>query len=290
LAAHTDSPPELPQPLPELMEPANPDRPPDARDGAFQRLIFTGTWLAGGGADGLGLSHLEIKSVFGLPVPSRRSPLVITPGFGVYYVDGPHSPDLPPRLYEAYAQFRWWKRMGPQFGMDFAVTLGVFSDFQQAADRAIRTPGHIAAAYEWTPELKGILGVAYLDRPDVNILPIGGVVWNTPLWKLEMVAPKPRIARRVFWCGAYGERLKDWLYLAGEFGGGTWAIRRADGMDDRVVYRDYRVLLGLERWDLEGLDGCFEVGYVFGRNLEYASPTADSHPTGTILLRAGATY
>jgi hypothetical protein len=291
LASHPDSPAELPQPLPELVEPENPDRPPDARDGAFQKLIFTGDWLAPGGSDGLGISSLEVKTVLGLPIPSRRSPLVITPGFAVHYMDGPTSPDLPPRLYEAYAQFRWWKRFSPQFGMDFAVTLGVFSDFEQGTDEAIRTPAHIAAVYEWTPECKFILGAAYLDRDDVDFLPIGGVVWNpNDDFKFELAFPRPKIARRIYWCGACGDDVKDWLYVAGEFGGGTWAIRRDDGSDDRVTYGDYRVLLGLERWDLYGLDGRLEVGYVFGREISYLSPTPDFHPTGTVLLRAGVTY
>jgi hypothetical protein len=279
------------QPVPELIEPENPDRPPDARDGVFQKLIFASTWLASGTARGFGVAEMELKTVLGFPVPSRRSPLVVTPGFAVYYLDEPAGADLPARVYEAAVQFRWWKRFTPRFGIDFAVTPGVFSDFQQSTDEAVRTPGHVAARFEWTPRLDCVLGAAYLDREDVDVLPIGGLVW-TPYddLKLELVFPEPRIARRVYWRGAYTEEVQDWAYLAGEFGGGTWAIRRATGADDVLTYRDFRLLLGLKRKSLAGLDSRLEIGYVFGRTLEFTGPTPDIEPDDTVLIRAGLTY
>ncbi|MFH1920273.1 MAG: hypothetical protein ABIP48_10365 [Planctomycetota bacterium] len=282
---------ELPPPLAEFVEPENPDRPPDARDGVFQRLIFTSTWLDSGGARGFGVVELELKTVLGFPVPSRRSPLVITPGFAVNYLESPEGADLPPRVYEATAQFRWWKRFTPQFGIDFSITPGVFSDFEQESDEAFRTPGHVAARYEWTPTANLVFGAAYLDREDVSVLPIGGLVW-TPRedLKLELVVPRPRIARRVYWLGAVTEEVQDWVYVAGEFGGGTWAIRRATGADDVLNYRDFRVLLGVERKALDGLDARLEIGYVFSRQIEYASNLPDIRPSDTVMARAALTY
>ncbi|OHB84951.1 MAG: hypothetical protein A2V98_12195 [Planctomycetes bacterium RBG_16_64_12] len=269
----------------------NPDRPPDARDGAFQKVIFDSTWLDSGDAGGFGITQLELKSVFGLPIPSRRSPLLVTPGFAVHYLEGPAGADLPPQVYEATVQYRWWKRFTPQFGIDFSVTPGVFSDFQQGTDEAFRTPAHIAGQFEWTPAAKFIFGAAYLDRDDVNVLPIGGLVW-TPRedLKLELVSPRPRIAHRVFWRGASTDEVQDWVYVAGEFGGGTWAIRRAAGADDVLTYRDFRLLLGLERKALGNLDARLEVGYVFSREIQYASSIPDIRPSDTVMLRAGLTY
>lgn len=290
LVSHPDSSVELPQPLPELVEPENPDRPPDARDGVFQKLIFTSTWLHSGTAAGFGIAEQELKTVLGFPIPSRRSPLVVTPGFSVAYLDEPAGVDLPARVYAATVQFRWWKRFTPRFGIDFAVTPGVFSDFEHSSDDALRFPGHVAARFEWTPNLDLVLGAAYLDRDDVSVLPIGGLIW-TPYedLKLELVAPRPRIAHRVYWWGARTEEVQDWAYLAGEFGGGTWAVRRAIG-EDVVTYHDFRVILGLERKALGGLDGRLEIGYVFGRKIEFHTPTPDVEPEDTVMVRAGLTY
>ena len=272
--------------------PPEPDRPPDSRPGVFQKLIFNSTWLAPGrGFDDLGKTDLELKTVLAFPAPSRESPLLITPGFAVGYLDGPLSADLPPRVYDAYAQFRWMHRLRPRLALDLAVTPGVFSDFQQGTDEAIRITGHGAGMFTWTPRLKILLGVAYLDREDVGVLPLGGVIWTPNRdTRFELVTPRPRIARRVYSLGACTEEVQDWVYLAGEFGGGSWAIRRAGGANDVVTYRDFRVILGLQRKAIGGLDYRLEVGYLFGRDIEYKSSTPDVHPADGLMLRAGMTY
>ncbi len=291
LGSHAGALVEMPHPLPQCAaEPENPDRPPDARDGMFQKLIFNSTWLDSGGADGLGLSELELKTVLGLPIPSRRSPMLLTPTFSVDYLDEPLGADLPPRVYEASVQFRWWKRFTPRFGIDFALTPGVYSDFEQSTDEAFRTPGHVVSRFEWTPNVHFVLGVAYLDRPDLDWLPIGGIVW-TPHedLKLDLVFPRPRIARRLYCLGAFGEEVQHWAYVAGEFGTKVWAIRRA-GANDLLTYRDCRLLLGLERKALGGLDLKLEVGYVFSREIQFTSAAPDIDPADTVMLRLGVSY
>ena len=113
--------------------PAQP--PSDVRPGMFQKLIFNGTWLAGGNdSRSFGQTDLESKIILALPCPTRDSPLVITPGFTVHYLQGPANVDLPPRLFETYMQLRWLSQVTPQWGLDLAVTPGVFSDFNQGAE------------------------------------------------------------------------------------------------------------------------------------------------------------
>jgi hypothetical protein len=283
---------ELLLPPPEFAEPApDPDRPPDARDGLFQKLIFTDTWLARTGTYGLGMSDLQLKTVLAFPIPSRDWPLIVTPGFGVHFLDGPVVSDLPPRLYDAYVQFRSMKRLSPRWAADVGITPGVYSDFEQSSDKAFRITGYGAAMFTWTPTTKLLLGVAYLDREDLRVLPIGGILWNpTPDLAIELSAPRPRIAQRLYWNGALTDEVQDWVYLAGELGGGIWAIRRVDGSNDETTYTDYRIILGVERRDLGGLDGHIEVGYVFGRSLEYRSRDADIDLNPTVMVRGGVTY
>lgn len=287
-------------------EPSLPDQPqlpPDARPGMFQKLIFDGQWLPEGSSDGLGVASLQLKTVLALPVPSREYPLLITPGFAVHCFDGPstgrrHGPphgwadrDLPPRVYDAYAQFRWMRRLGPRWGIDLAVTPGVFSDFEQGSDDSFRITGHGVAAWSYTPDLKFVLGAAYVDRIKTEVLPVCGLIW-TPHEevKFELVFPHPRIAHRIYTFGAYTDDVQDWLYLAGEFGGGIWAVERTSGAVDRFDYTDFRVVLGLERKVLGGLDGRLEVGYVFGREIRYASGTWGLEPPDTVMLRGGVRY
>ncbi|MBU4398849.1 MAG: hypothetical protein KKE86_05870 [Planctomycetes bacterium] len=297
LVSHPDSSAEILQMPGELgVAPATapqsePQLPPGVRGGVFQKLLFDAAWLAPGGNDGMGMNDLQLQSIFALPCPTIDSPLLITPGFAVHYLQGPRRVDLPPRLHEGYVQFRWLSQLNSKLGLDLAITPGVYSDFRQEAADSFRLTGHGAAAWNWTDKAKVVLGAAYLDRPDAEVIPIGGVVW-TPHEdvKFDLVFPHPRISRRIYWGGCGGDDKQDWVYLAGEFAGDAWAIRRADGSDDQVVLSDYRVILGLERKVSGGLSSRFEVGYVFSRRIRYTSGTPEYRPTDTVMLRGGLTY
>jgi hypothetical protein len=268
------------------------DRPIDARNGFFQYLNFDTTYLADGrGPECFGDTEIEIRGTFVLPLPSKRHPLLITPGYAVHFLDGPRVSDVPARLYDTYVQFRWLHKLSPRWSADLSVTPGVFSDFEQSSDEALRITGHFGAMWDWTPMAKIALGVAYLDREDLRILPFAGIIWEpTPDLKLELMVPRPMIAKRIYWTGELGEEVQDWLYLAGELGGGSWAIRRESGINDVLTYGDLRVILGLERRVLFGVDCRLEVAYVFARKVEYESPTPSFTPSGTVMVRLGATY
>ncbi len=291
LVSHPDSAAEVLQAPGEPGLPQQPELPPDARPGMFQKLIFDGQWLPRGGSDGLGFSSLQLKTVLALPVPSRQYPLIITPGFGVHYFDGPAGPDLPPRVYDAYTQFRWMRRLGTRWGIDLAVTPGVFGDFQRDSGENFRVTGHAVAAWTYTPATKFVLGVAYIDRMSTPVLPVCGLIW-TPHddVKFELVFPHPRIARRIYTFGACTDDVQDWLYVAGEFGGGIWAVEQTSGAIDQVDYTDFRVVLGLQRKVIGGLDAQLEAAYVFGREIRYASGTPGLEPADTVMLRGGVTY
>lgn len=282
----------------EAAPPEQPELPPGARPGMFQKLIFDGQWLARGGTDGLGYSSMELKTILAVPIPSREYPLIITPGFAVHYFDGPGGPgtdaerwSVPPRVYDAYAQLRWMRRLGERWGIDLAVTQGVFSDFHQSTDDNFRITGHGIAAWTYSPALKFVLGAAYTDRLSAEMLPVCGLIW-TPHEeiKYELVFPHPRIARRIYTCGAYAGEVQDWIYLAGEFGGGVWTVERSSGASEEVDYTDFRVVLGLERKGIGGLDARLEAGYVFGREIRYGSGASGLEPADTLMLRGGLTY
>ncbi len=269
-----------------------PERPPGARSGMFQKLMFDSEWLGPGeAADGFGLSNMHLRTVLALPIPSRDYPLIITPGFAVYELDGPLGGDLPAKVYDAYTQFRWMRRLSPRWGIDLAVTPGMFSDFQQDHDDAFRITGHMATQWEYSETLKFVMGAAYIDRYSTDFLPICGLTW-TPHddVKYDLVFPHPRISRRIYMFGAYSEEVQHWVYTAGELGGGIWAVERTGGLSDLVDYTDYRLNFGIERKTIGGLDAHFEVGYVFGRKVRYDSPTPMIEPADTFMLRGGLAY
>ena len=227
-----------------------------------------------------------------MPAPTVDSPLLITPGFGWTFVDeatGPMDPGLPATLYESWIQARWMRKIGKRLGVDLAVAPGWYSDFVNDTAQAFRVTGHGFGAWEAREDLRIVAGVIYLDRYDVNLLPAGGLLW-TPSddRRFEFIFPRPRLAWRV----KETSQAAQWVYLAGEFGGNQWAVRRDSGADDIVVYHDYRLLAGWERRPADlGVSWRIETGWVTGRLVEYyVTDTADYHPDDTLLVRLGVWY
>jgi len=287
LVSHPDSSAEI------LQTPGETDAelPPGVRNGVFQKVLFDSTWLAAGKGDGFGINDLRLQTIFALPCPRRDTPLVITPGFAVHYLEGPRGVDLPPRLYDATMQFRWLSQATPTLGLDLAITPGVFSDFGQQSSEAFRLTGHAAVAWTWTETAKIVLGAAYLDRPDAGVIPIGGLIW-TPRddLKFDLLFPTPRVAQRIDGGLSPTDAVQDWVYMAGEFAGDAWAMRHDDGLNDLVVLSDYRFILGVERKTLGGLSARIEAGYVFRRRIRFSDPAAENWPADTVMLRGGLTY
>ena len=279
------------------------DLPPGARNGVFQWLKLRATWLSKGnsGPQSVGETELQITGMFGFPFPRRETPLMISPGFAVHYLEGPVTPDLPPRVFDTYVQFQHMRKLSPRWGMQLAVTPGVYSDFEQSSDEAFRMSGHFGAMYNCTDRFDIVLGVAYLPYQTWRVMPFAGVVWRpNDDWKFQLTVPKPAIAKRVYWfsprpqvvnCGeTCAGPISDWCYIAGELGGGSWAVRRMSGINDVITYQDLRMVLGFERENFEGLDYHVEIAYVFCRKYIYDTDTPDIKPGDTVMLRVGTKF
>jgi hypothetical protein len=269
------------------------ERPVDARNGFFQELDFSAAWLPRWqGEKNFGWADLSVDGSFVLPLPSRRHPLMIKPGFTVHYLDADRNLDLPRRLYNAYCQFRWLHKINPRWSADLSVTPMVSSDFEQDQSEAFRFTGHGGAMFEWTDRFDLLLGVAYLNSDLIRMLPFVGFVWK-PNDETEIMAtiPRPSFGRRVYWFGNITEECQDWVYLAGELGTGTWAIKRPEtGIEDVISYLDYRLVLGLERRVLFGLDYGVELAWVFGRELEGENSIPEIRPADTLMVRFSTNY
>jgi hypothetical protein len=270
--------------------PWDPDIPRDVRDGSFQKLFFDDTWLPRFGDNGFGMEDIETRAVFGLPCPTTKSPLLLTPGFGAHFLDGPASRDLPPRVYDAYLQMRWLTKLTPQWGVELGVTPGVYSDFQQSSSKALRITGHAAVAWRWSSEWQMVLGATYLDRTDIPALPIAGLIWTPdPDTRFEMLFPKSKLAHRVYLDGRIYPNVEDWVFLGAELGGGTWAIHQSD-TNTVTNYSDYRIYLGFERKRFFRLSGRVELGYVFGRKINFTNDEPNFYPSDTMMVQATLSY
>ena len=259
------------------------------KDGFFQKLALSAAWIGNSNSpDDLGVTEVESYLTVALPAPIKEWPLLITPGYNMIFLDGPSVTDLPPRLNTAYIDFMWLPNVYGRWKLFLSAAPSVYTDFQAHDPDMFRVTGRALAIYDWTPDrLQVIAGVLYLGRDDVMLLPAGGVIWKPADWtNFELLFPKPKLSVRLN-CGLGYE---DWLYTTAEFGGNTWSIERISGLDDKVTYLDYRALLGIERKLNGGAGYRLEGGYVFGREITFASGIGDFNPKDTFILRGGISY
>ena len=259
----------------------------------LQLIEFDNTWLAGGGAQGLGVNDDELSATFAIPLFAAWSPFLVTPGFAFHFWDGPNSanfagmPDMPPRTYDAYLDTAWKPQFSPRLGADLAVRVGVYSDFNSVNFRSLRLPSRALGVFTASPQWQFAAGIVYLDRLSVRLLPAGGVIWTPNAdTRYEILFPRPKLSQRITTI----RNTDIWGYVAGEYGGNTWTIDRVVVGPDVVDYADLRLILGGEWVGYHRVRANFEVGYVFNRRLKYRSGTPTAEPNDTVMLRGGLAF
>jgi hypothetical protein len=242
------------------------------------------SWVLPGDApDALGITTLELRNKVEFP----RAPfLAIAPRAAMHLLNGPEVSDLPSRLYDASFETILSLPVGEGVFMQAAISPSIFTDGEATAD-SFRIPGRLLFFYMCGDEIILSAGVVYLDREDVGFFPTAGVIFKpSEDFKAELMIPRPRVAWRYSCEGG----VENWVYVVGEFGGGSWAVRRASGADDVATLSDWRALAGWERIVAGGATLRAEAGYVFNRTLEYTSTSNETSLAGTGLVRIGLTY
>lgn len=268
--------------VPEEVLPAESPALTSHKNGFFQKISFTATEIFPDGGDGLGIFETELFAAFALPAPTTDMPLVIVPALDMQFPNSPSCAALPGTLYGPNLDLIWMPRFGSRLQGILSVGAGWYSDFQ-GEDDGFRLTGRAIARYDWTPDrVQLVLGVLYINRHDTKLIPAAGVVWKpSDDLNFELVFPQTKLARRLTW----GPGFENWLYLAGGFGGNSWSIVDVAGDPDVLILRDWRIMLG---WELKRDGGAgfrLEGGYVFSREIEFASQPIPFCPDDTLLAR-----
>jgi len=237
-----------------------------------------------GDAGTFGISTLNVQSTIEFP---RAPGLFLTPQFGLHLLRGPVSTDMPARLYDLSLELALWRPVSENWMLQFTIAPSLFTDGQNTTSDALRIIGRVMGYYTYSETCQIALGLVYLDREDLPVLPAFGVVYQPREdLKYELMFPKPRLAWRQY----ANADFEQWVYVTGELGGQSWAIERVSGADDIATYRDLRVVLGLERNLSTGPSWKVEGGIVFARELEYESGIGNLSPTNTAFLRVGGSF
>ena len=240
------------------------------------------THVGSGGS--LGITTFQVRPTIEFP---GSQGLFVTPNFGWHFLDGPTTTDLPSDVYDVSLDVSLYRPIGDKWLVQVAIVPGIYTDGDNTSTDALRVQGRVMGFYTMNSGKQLVLGIVYLDREDIPVLPTFGVVWQPrDDLRYELMFPKPRLSWR-----QYAEAdWEQWVYVTGELGGGSWAVRRTTGLDDIATYRDLRFVIGLERKRTTGRSWHVEGGYVFARELEFDSNVGDVSFDETAFIRIGGSF
>lgn len=291
-ASHLVNEPQNQPIVPERLAPTGPPggyAAPLAEEGGLPPMVvprgttFATSWTSGDGDD-LGMTDVEARQTLVFP---RLPGFMVSLGTSLHFLRGPNSTDLPETLYDHSLDLRWMKKLNDCWVLDLGITPSLFTDYDNTGSDAFRMPARALALWNRSTEWQFAFGVVYLDREDIKALPAVGAIWTpNDCYKIELMFPRPRVMRLL---SSDGETSR-WIYLAGEFGGGSWAIDRANGTPDVFTYGALRLLVGYERKAPGGFNPRAEAGFIFNRQVEYKSGVGDYDPSNAVMLRFGGSF
>ncbi|WP_437185559.1 hypothetical protein SH668x_002670 [Planctomicrobium sp. SH668] len=207
--------------------------------------------------------------------------------FGWNFLSGPGTADVPPQTYDLSFEIHYARSLNRDWNVHFNITPLLATDFSGSSSDAFRLMAGGLVSYRLDDATKLVAGINYLDRPDLNFLPIAGVKWTiTEDVQFDLVVPRPQIA----WRYSDTESSENWLYLRGEVGGGSWGIKREGNLNDKMGYKDLRCLGGVETKSVDGQRSIFEIGYVFDRKISFDRGPGDVQPSSTFVLNWGQRF
>lgn len=234
------------------------------------------------GGTQFGMTNLGIKADL-----VGKGPVWMSGIFGWNFLSGPTTAAIPPQTYDLGLEFNYAKKLNDVWGVHLNVSPLWATDFSNTSSDAFRLLAGGLITFQADEVTKLVAGISYLDRPDLNFLPIAGLKWMvTDDLELDMLVPRPRIA----WRFGKEDIQEKWLFLAGEVGGGSWAVEREAQQADRMGYRDLRCLGGVEYKQRSGGRSVFEAGYVFNRRIDLQRGPGDVNAGSTFVIRWGQFY
>ena len=213
----------------------------------LQEVRLDETFMYGEGPRRVEGNDIETSATFALPVTWAKEPFLITPGFGIHtWERGTQTNELPATTTMLFWMARGNPQPSPFFGAELGVRVGVYTDFDTFTTNSIRIMGRGLGVFNYSPTTQFKLGVVYLDRVKIKLLPAGGIFWTPdPDTRWEIYFPRPKFEHRFATTGTY----QWWWYVVGEYGGGSWTFRRVTPTtteEDQFDYNDIRASLGIE--------------------------------------------
>ena len=274
-------------------EPPSYERPLDLKSLMKPRFDSSAEWEPKVNGVGISSYDLSIKipvyPIFGPPPP------FINLGYSFTQIDAPAALDLPQSLNEFSFGMSWMRRINEKWMARYTLNGAFASDMNNTSSTAWQIRGGMFAIYRPNDTWNFAFGALATGQNDVPVLPVLGAIWQPrPSLKVDLMLPNPRISLLL----SESEQRQHWAYVGGGFSGGRWAYRRANGLGERLNYREFRFVLGWEStppktpgsFGSSGTSLNAEIGYVFGRKFEFDNSVPDIKIDNTLLLRSGIRF
>ncbi len=264
---------------------------PDGRPKIFSNGHIGMLWTPSGGGHEPDMT--TIHGGLGILLPGggnglfEKSFFALTPILSYTHIEWPEAVCFPDALYTASLPVTWRKSLNGEWSLMLTLSPTYAAD-GHASNDAFRCNAIAGATWMPNEKWKLLLGLAYMDRADIPVLPLAGATY-TPNddWTLELVIPQPRASRRLN--SLSSARREIWMYLGAGFGEGSWAVDSVENQDDLAMFKGYSVLLGVEALDQSSkARWVAELAWLFNREIEFdrrTQPDIDLDDTFSIRLR-----
>jgi hypothetical protein len=253
----------------------------------FRNSQSSFTWIPRGSSkNGIGQVSFESGPTWALDFESADGiDLDGTFGGGIHFLSGPGRSDLPPRVYDFFMNTK--VTLGDDdVGVQANFNLGIHSDFETGSE-GWRYPGRILG-YIGEPRSRFVFGIEYFDLENLKVLPaVGLVIGDKDNTELELYFPRLRLKQK----SSEDDSQTLWNYLSLEYHGSEWAIQRTSGRGDTATLTEYRLIWGSEAIAKDdGIASFGEIGWFFGRDLEYRSGLGSFQPHDAFMFRMGRRF
>ncbi|HAW32415.1 MAG TPA: hypothetical protein DCY03_30615, partial [Planctomycetaceae bacterium] len=222
-------------------EPSISERPLDLKSLMRPRFDSSAEWEPEVGGVGISSYDLSMKipvyPIFGPPPPFLNF------GYSFTQIDAPAALDLPQSLNEFSFGMAWMRPINEKWMARYMLNGAFASDMDNTSSTAWQIRGGMFAMYRPNETWNFAFGALATGQSDLPVLPVLGAIWQPrPSLKVDLMLPSPRISLLL----SESESRQHWAYVGGGFSGGTWAYRRANGLGERLNYREFRFVLGWE--------------------------------------------
>jgi hypothetical protein len=246
-------------------------------------------------SDGLAISSFDLSAkmpvypFFGPPPP------FINTGYSFTRIDASAELDLPESLHDFSIGLAWMRRINDRWIARFMLNGAFASDMDNTSSDGWQIRAGGFALFRPNERWSWAFGALATGRNDVPVIPAVGVIWEpSSEFKVNLMMPNPRVSFLL----AESSTRQHWGYVGGGLSGGTWAYDRDSGLEERLTYREFRLVLGWESipprppgtFRTTGTRLNTEVGYVFGREFEFDRVGADISLADALLLRTGISF